>query len=147
MQRLPLRGSAATVLALATMTLPMVAFANPTLAQSGQVTRPKLAVDLSTPFRVMAGDAAIDVTTGHAAPYLIDWDGDGVRDLLVGEFGDGKFPADELPECLNPAWKQPGNFANGKIRIYRNVGTNGKPRFEDFQFVQSNGSDATVPIT
>jgi hypothetical protein len=51
--------------------------------------------------RIVAGGAAIDVTTGHAAPYVRDFDGDGTKDLLVGEFGDGEFPVDELPAALS----------------------------------------------
>ncbi|SVD51510.1 uncharacterized protein METZ01_LOCUS404364, partial [marine metagenome] len=47
--------------------------------QSGGV--PKFA----TPVRIEANGKPIDVTTGHAAPYVYDFDGDGTRDLLVGE--------------------------------------------------------------
>lgn len=39
------------------------------------------------PVRIEAAGTPIDVTTGHAAPYVYDFDGDGVRDLLVGDFG------------------------------------------------------------
>ena len=41
------------------------------------------------PFRLKSGGEVIDVNTGHAAPYVFDFDGDGKRDLLVGEFGSG----------------------------------------------------------
>ena len=43
------------------------------------------------PFRVLADGKPISVTTQHAAPHLRDMDGDGVRDLLVGEFGSERF--------------------------------------------------------
>jgi hypothetical protein len=110
----------------------------PALAQSKE---------LLPPVRIVAGGKPIDVTTGHAAPYVLDFDGDGVRDLLVGEFGDGEFPAAELPANLAEGWKRPDTFANGRLRIYRNRGTDTEPRFQDFEFLQAGGAVATVPIT
>lgn len=103
--------------------------------------------ELLPPVRILAAGAPIDVTTGHAAPNVIDFDGDGIRDLLVGEFGDGEFPVAELPAALSDGWKKPGNFANGRVRIYRNVGTNTEPRFEKFEYLQAGGGIATVPMT
>ena len=103
--------------------------------------------ELLPPVRILAGSEAIDVTTGHAAPYMLDFDGDGVKDLLVGEFGDGEFPVGELPDALAAGWKKPGNFANGRLRVYRNHGTNKAPRFEGFEYLQAGGGIATVPIT
>jgi len=102
---------------------------------------------LRPPVRIVAGGEAIDVTTGHAAPYVRDFDGDGTKDLLVGEFGDGEFPVDELPDALSDGWKKPGNFANGRVRIYKNHGTNTEPRFEGFEYLKAGGGIATVPIT
>jgi hypothetical protein len=64
--------------------------------------------DLQPPFAVQSGGEPINVEIGHAAPFVADWDGDGVRDLLVGQFGDGR------------------------LRIYRNVGTNKEPAFQGF---------------
>ena len=77
--------------------------------------------ELREPFRVEAGGKAIDVEVGHAAPWLGDFDGDGVDDLLVGQFGEGK------------------------LRVYRNAGTNDAPRFDDFTWLQAGGEDAKVP--
>lgn len=105
------------------------------------------ASDLQPPVRIFAGGEAIDVTTGHAAPYVRDVDGDGKRDLLVGEFGDGEFPVDQLPAALADGWKRPGTFANGRVRIYRNVGTDTAPRFDGFEYLRAGGGIATVPIT
>ena len=79
------------------------------------------AVELASPVRLNAGDGPIDVDIGHAAPYVVDWDGDGVRDLLVGQFGEGK------------------------LRIYRNVGTNEDPRYDTFEWFQAGGDVARVP--
>src|SRR5262245_3876680 len=64
-------------------------------------------------FRINAGGRPIDVEAGHAGPLIVDWDGDGVRDLLVGEFG------------------------AGRLRIYLNKGTDAAPRFEDFSYFQT----------
>ena len=103
--------------------------------------------DLLAPVRILADGKPIDVTTGHAAPYVRDFDGDGVRDLLVGEFGDGKFPAAELPDALDDAWKQGDNFVHGRLRIYKNHGTNKKPRFEGFEYLRAGGGIASIPMT
>ncbi len=74
------------------------------------------------PFRVSAGERWIDVDIGHAAPLFIDWDGDGLRDLLVGQFGEGK------------------------LRIYRNVGTASRPKFnEDFALFQTRKGLGSIP--
>jgi hypothetical protein len=71
--------------------------------------------------KIEAAGNPIDVEIGHAAPYFVDFDGDGVKDLLVGQFG------------------------NGKLRIYKNVGSNSQPKFDEFTYFQAGGADATVP--
>lgn len=77
--------------------------------------------DLEPPFRVVAGGRPIDVPTGHLAPWLFDMDGDGKRDLLVGQ------------------------MRGGKLRIYTNVGSDREPRFDDFVPLRIGTTDATVP--
>jgi hypothetical protein len=77
--------------------------------------------ELAPGVKVEAGGAPIDVEIGHAAPCFVDFDGDGLKDLLVGQFG------------------------GGKLRIYKNVGTKGAPKFESFAFFQAGGADASVP--
>ena len=84
--------------------------------------------ELTAPFRVKAGDALIDVEVGHAAPLFADFDGDGLEDLLVGEFGADTGSGDE-----------------GKLRVYRNVGTKGEPRFTEYKLFQAEGADGKVP--
>lgn len=49
--------------------------------------------DLSDPVRIKAGRKPIDVMGGHAAPCVVDVDGDKKPDLLVGQFlGEGRNP-------------------------------------------------------
>ena len=78
-----------------------------------------MAQDLAKPFRVEANGAPINVTVGHAGPYVHDFDGDGVRDLLVGQFGD-----------------------RGRLRIYKNEGTNQAPRFGEHAWFMAGGEIA-----
>ena len=89
-----------------------------------QPTGGKLAPDLAEPVQIMAGDKPIDVTVGHAAPFVADMNNDGKRDLLVGQFGDGA------------------------LRIYTNTGTNEQPKFDEtFEwFTVEGGAKGTVPF-
>ena len=54
---------------------------------------------------------------GWAAPAFYDWDQDGKKDLLIGEFGSG----------MEKDGMAIGNF----IRIYKNEGTTESPKFTD----------------
>ena len=78
------------------------------------------AADLAPPVLVMAGGKPIDVD-GYAAPFVGDFDGDGKNDLLVGQ------------------------YVYGKLRIYRNVGTNAEPKFDGFEWFTVGGLPACVP--
>ncbi len=82
---------------------------------------PALGDELLPPVRIEAGGKPIDTATGHAAPFVCDWDGDGVKDLLVGQFGDGI------------------------LTIYRNEGTNAAPKLAAGVKFQAGGKDGTVP--
>jgi hypothetical protein len=82
---------------------------------------PAQSPELRPPVRLGAGGKPIDVDVGHAAPFFADLDGDGLPDLLVGQFGDGK------------------------LRFYKNVGTKTAPRFDKFEYVKADGKDASVP--
>ena len=76
---------------------------------------------LEKPFRVRDGSKYIDVDGGHAAPLYTDFDGDGVPDLLVGQYSDGK------------------------LRIYRNVGSAKEPRFDGFTWFKTGEVFGKVP--
>jgi len=79
--------------------------------------------ELHAPILVEAAGRPIDVDSGHAAPLFVDVDRDGLPDLLVGQ------------------------FAGAKVRVYRNVGVAGFPRFEDFRYLVADGSEAVVPAS
>ncbi len=79
-----------------------------------------LPAQLEKPFRVEADGKAIDVEIGHAHPFVYDFDGDGTRDLLVGQFG------------------------QGRLRIYPNTGTNSAPKFGAFTWFEAGGAIASV---
>jgi hypothetical protein len=77
--------------------------------------------ELLPPVRIEAAGKPIDTAIGHAAPFMADFDGDGVKDLLVGQFGDGIL------------W------------VYRNVGTNAHPRFAAGVKFKEGKKDGRVP--
>ncbi len=77
--------------------------------------------ELLAPFRVEANGKPIDMELGNAAPFVTDFDGDGLFDLMLGQRG----------EC--------------KLRIYRNVGSNKEPKFGVSAFFKAGGVDASLP--
>ena len=79
------------------------------------------AVELAAPFPVQAGGKPIDVTSGHAAPWVMDFDGDGLTDLVVGQFDD----------C--------------KLRIYRNKGTKSEAKYDAFGWFRAGTSEVKLP--
>src|SRR5262249_28264497 len=74
----------------------------PTLAQ------PQLIIGVDKP--VVGGGF------GSASPAMLDWDGDGLKDLIVGEFGSGVESSSGMIM---------GNF----LRVYKNEGTEEAPGF------------------
>ena len=77
--------------------------------------------ELLAPVMITAGDKPIDVEVGHAAPFVGDIDRDGKLDLLVGQFG------------------------GGKLRIYKNAGSNEKPTFDKFDWFMAGAELGVVP--
>jgi hypothetical protein len=75
---------------------------------------------LAPPVRLTAAGRPIQVDGGHADPWVCDVNGDGKKDLLVGQ------------------------FRGGRLRMYVNVGSDTAPRFNGFSYVQSEGSDAAI---
>ena len=79
-------------------------------------------LDLGLEELVQAGGADI-VVPGYSVPSYVHWDGDGLRDLVIGE-GSGTTTA--------------------RIRIYLNTGTWVDPQYGSFfSYAQSLGSDLT----
>jgi hypothetical protein len=76
---------------------------------------------LGAPVRIEAAGKPVDVDVGHADPYVCDWNGDGLPDLLVGQFG------------------------SGKLRIYLNEGTRKEPKLGEPRWFKAGGADGTVP--
>ena len=56
---------------------------------------------------------------GYASPYVTDFDGDGIRDLVVGGF-------------------------SGQFRVYRNIGTNQTPEFDGFEWIRARSHVAAL---
>ena len=82
----------------------------------------EVASDLELPVQIQAGGQPLDVQReGHSAPFVGDFDGDGVRDLLVGQ------------------------YEQGRLRIYRNLGTNTEPRFDAHTWLSAGGQTGRVP--
>jgi hypothetical protein len=75
------------------------------------------------PSRLSAAGGVIDSgdSLGHSGPWVEDIDGDGRRDLLVGDF-------------------------SGLFRLYRNQGTNREPKYAAAVNLKAGGVDAKVPI-
>lgn len=77
------------------------------------------AADFLPPVRLKAGGAAIRVESpGYAAPCWADLDGDGKKDLLVGQ------------------------FRQGKIRVFKHLGAE---KFAPGNWLQAEGKVAEVP--
>jgi hypothetical protein len=78
--------------------------------------------ELAPPIQLKAGNQAINVDMGHAAPFVADLKGDGHLTLLVGQFG------------------------GGKLRLYPNVGTRREPKFDKFEWFKADSKIASVPF-
>ncbi|HEX6812610.1 MAG TPA: hypothetical protein VF384_13370 [Planctomycetota bacterium] len=80
---------------------------------------------LAPPVRLQADGKPIDIgrlsDIAHAGPWLGDFDGDGDRDLLVGDF--------------------PGYFW-----LFDNAGTDKEPTFTGKGKLQAGGKDAKTPV-
>ncbi len=78
-------------------------------------------IRLAPPVRLKAGDAFIDMGehVAHAGPAFLDFDADGVRDLVVGNFS--------------------GSFA-----LFRNAGSAREPKLESRGFLEAEGKEVRI---
>ena len=98
------------------------AVALPAAAIAANAPAPKS--ERAAPVQVQAEGKPIDITeVGHAAPFHADFDGDGKRDLLVGQFG------------------------GGKLRVYKNTGTEAEPKFANYEYFKAGADLGTVPAS
>lgn len=72
---------------------------------------PKLAKGV----KLQAAGKPIDIEVGHLVPSACDWNNDGKKDLIVGQ------------------------FAGGAIRLYLNEGTDAAPVFGEFSLLHAGG--------
>jgi hypothetical protein len=77
--------------------------------------------ELGKPVRLESDGQPIDTEIGHATPALYDWDGDGKRDLLVGQFG------------------------GGRMKVLRNIGKSQAPKFAALTWLEADGKVVTTP--
>ena len=70
---------------------------------------------------IQAGGVDLEVI-GYSMPEVVDWNGDGLFDLVVGEGG---------------------GVDVGKVRIYLNLGAPNEPSFNGFSYVQFSGEELT----
>jgi hypothetical protein len=72
------------------------------------------------PKQVMDAGSPIDVGY-YGAPTMFDWNSDGAKDLILGQFD------------------------YGKVRLYLNQALDTVPEFNGFTYFQSGGGDITLP--
>jgi hypothetical protein len=74
---------------------------------------------------ILCNGTPVDVGT-YSDPLVVDWDKDGLKDLIVCQFNEGSADV-------------------GKIRIYLNVGTSASPVFSSWDYMQADGTDIVCP--
>ena len=73
----------------------------------------------ASPYYLQSASTNIDVGY-YAAPCVVDWDGDTLKDLILGQ------------------------FASGYIRFYKNEGSNDAPVFNSFSYLQADGVNISM---
>ncbi len=80
------------------------------------------APSFTSPQDINCDNVIIDVGT-CASPCIADWDGDGLDDLIIGQWGDE---------------------GDGRVRFYPNTNTNDSPIYTYFNYIQSDGEDINL---
>jgi len=76
--------------------------------------------DLQEGVKLQADGKDIDVKIGHLVPTVVDFNGDGNKDLIVGQ------------------------FSRGQIRLYLNGGTDKAPVFKDVIFLEAGAKPISL---
>lgn len=71
-------------------------------------------------YLIYSGGSKIDVGY-YGAPCVVDWDLDGKKDLVLGQ------------------------FTSGNIRFYANQDSNDSPVFDGYEYIDADGSPISVP--
>jgi len=67
-------------------------------------------------------DSGVQIDVGYyGSPCVYDWNGDGKKDMIIGQFD------------------------NGYIRFYQNIGSDIEPQFSGYEFLYASGSQITLP--
>ncbi len=74
----------------------------------------------ASPFYVQANGVDLVVSSSIPDPCVVDWDGDGLKDLVIG------------------------HFSGGNVRFYPNSGTNAAPVFTTYTLIQAGGVNISV---
>lgn len=75
---------------------------------------------MGTAFPIKVGDKNIESKMPYAAPLIVDYDKDGLQDLIVGTL-------------------------KGSFKFYKNIGFKSVPKYKGFSLVQANGKNAVAP--
>ena len=82
---------------------------------------PQRAPSLQEGVKILAGGVPVSVRIGHLVPCAMDWNTDGKKDLVVGQ------------------------FMGGSIRVYLNEGTDVAPEFGDFTYLDAGAKEIHLP--
>ena len=80
-----------------------------------------LAGELGEGAKLKAGGEEINIRVGHLVPCAADWNGDGKKDLIVGQ------------------------FSGGKISVYINEGTDAAPVLSKARLLEAGGKEISLP--
>jgi hypothetical protein len=78
------------------------------------------------PEEIIKADGNDIAVPGYSVPSFVDWNNDGLQDLVVGEGG------------------AIGTVTPAKVRVYLNQGTQADPLFTGYFYVQAAGQDLTL---